>query len=148
MIQTGWLLATLGIAMSCNDLDKSTNNDTRIEQNTTPLTNVMSISRSQKNLSTKDIYTKVAVETCDCLQPILEKVKHLKEYEQSKETLEKKKTAAEIEVMQPEIQKCSDEISVKYSSINKSIDQKRLMVAILGQCPDASILFSNLVHAK
>ncbi len=148
MIKTGWLLATLSVVMSCNDLDKPTNYDTTSQLNMPPLTKVVSINNSQKTLQTKDIYTNAAIEACDCLQPILEKVKHLKESEQSRETLEKKKTAAEIEVMQPEIQKCSDEISLKYRTINKSIDQKRMMVAILRQCPDASTLFSDLAHAK
>lgn len=91
---------------------------------------------------------KAAIETCNCIQPMIEKAKHLKEFELNKQTAEKKKTAIEMEVMQPEIQKCSDEIRLKYSKINKSIDGKRMMEAVLRQCPDASTLFSDLVYTK
>ena len=142
-------LTIFGLVLSCNDLDKSANNDTTAEQNTPKSTNSMSINGSQKtSASNNNIYMKAAIETCNCIQPMIEKAKHLKEFELNKQTAEKKKTAIEMEVMQPEIQKCSDEIRLKYSKINKSIDGKRMMEAVLRQCPDASTLFSDLVYTK
>ena len=109
---------------------------------------MVSINNSPQVPPTNDIFANAALEACHCLQPIAEKVKHLKESEQSKQTLEKKKTAAEIDAMQPQIQKCSDELSLKYPSLDKPINKKRIIDALLSQCPDASILLSNLPNTK
>ena len=147
-IQLLSILALLGLILSCNDLDNSPNTSTKMEQSTPMPTNLASVNGSQKTSVSNDIYAKAAIETCICIQPMIEKAKHLKEFELNKQTAEKKKTAVEMEIMQPEIQKCSDEIHVKYNKINKSIDEKRMMDAILQNCPDASALFSDLIYTK
>ena len=58
IIQTGWLLATLGIVISCSDLDKSSNNNTKTEQSTPRLTNVVSINNSPQAPPINDIFAK------------------------------------------------------------------------------------------
>ncbi len=137
------LFTIFGLALSCNNLEKQSNNDTSTELNMSSLSTTLSKSSTSKTTVSNDIYTKAAIETCNCIQPMIEKTKLLKIFELKKQTVEKKKIANEMDVMQPEIQKCSDEIRLKYGKMNKSFDEKRIMDAIIRQCPDASTLFSS-----
>ena len=103
---------------------------------------------TQNKISPADIYAQAAIETCNCIQPMLEKAKHLKELEINKQTTDMKTVVREMSQIQPQVQKCSDEIREKYYKINKVIDEKRIKNALLAECPDMATLFSSLSKVK
>ncbi len=148
MVKTIWLLAVLEFALSCNGLNKSDNNNAVIEQKTSQPTTLITREDSLKPIVSNDIYTMAAIETCQCIEPMVEKAKHLKEFETNRQIVDMKKVSVEMKEMQPQVQKCTDEIQEKYSRINKNIDEERMLKALNTHCPDMSMLFANFKTAK
>ena len=105
------------------------------------------IDAPQKPIS-NDIYTQAAIETCNCIQPLLEKAKQLNEFESSKEYRGMKKMASEMDEIQPQIQRCSEAIQNKYSKRNMTIDEKKILKALKTQCPDIATIFSVIANAQ
>ncbi|MBL7814373.1 MAG: hypothetical protein JNL70_05130 [Saprospiraceae bacterium] len=96
--------------------------------------------------TTSDIYTQAAIETCNCLQPLITKAQKLKDLEMNKQTSEIKKVAREMDALRPEIQKCSDEIKKKYPQIDGKESGKRILNACIKQCPNMVNLFGQNQH--
>ena len=142
ILQYVWLLAILCPLAGCQGTFKSPNLDVTSEQNKSQKTNP--IENVHPSNSKTDVYTQAAIETCNCIQPMVEKAKHLKELETNKQTAGMKKVASEMAQIQPQVQKCSDAIRKKYSKINNAIDEKRILNALASECPDMATLFSNL----
>lgn len=142
MIQSVGLLTLFCLVLGCQDAFKPSNLDTTPEQNKSTKTNP--IEKQPHSASKTDIYTQAAIETCNCIQPMVEKAKHLKELEKNKQTTDMKKVASEMAQIQPQVQKCSDAIRMKYNKINTAIDEKRILNAFASECPDMATLFSNL----
>ena len=142
-IQSVWLAAMLSLVLCCNEAPKPANTEVITEQNQSKEA-TSSNNTNHKTKLTTDIYTQAANETCDCIQPMVEKAKRLKELEINKQRTDMKKVALEMAKMQPQIEKCSDEIRKKYSKINNALDEKRMLNALLTECPDMATLFSNL----
>lgn len=139
MIQSVWVLTLLCPVWGCQDVS---NLDTTSEQNKPK--NAMPIEQLHPTTTKKDIYTEAAIETCDCIKPMVEKAKHLKELETNKQTADMKKVVSEMAQIQPQVQKCSDAIRKKYNKINNAIDEKRILNALATECPDMATLFSSL----
>lgn len=142
-IKSVWLAAMLSLVLCCNEAPKPNNTIVSSEQPQHKDAISRTDTTSQTKLTT-DIYTKAAKETCNCIQPMVEKAKQLKELEINKQTTDMKKVALEMSKMQPQIEKCSEAIRKKYSKINNALDEKRILNALLKECPDMATLFSNL----
>jgi hypothetical protein len=136
-----WFIAILSIVLSCKKFAKSPEMAT--VPNTIIVDSVQQNRAHTKNTPT-DIYTNAAVETCNCMHPMLEKAKQLKELESNKKLSDMKRIANEMEQMSPEIQKCSDEIRKKYVKLNGIGNEKRIKKALLKECPDMATLILNL----
>ena len=142
------LLAINTLVLSCNGTDQSANKEAmskKVEPHPMTLTSVKNASQTS---SSNNIYTQIAIEACECIQPWLEKAKKLNEFESSKQHLDMKKMASEMEDMQPRIQRCSEAIQNKYSQRSMAIDEKRVEQAIMIQCPDIATIFSSMANLK
>ena len=130
-----WFLTILCFLLGCNEAAEQKKNSASNLENKIEAAKV-----PEKVEPQTDIYTQAANETCQCMQPLLEKAKHLKELETNKDVNEMKKVASEMATMQPQIQKCSDTIKKKYSKIDNAVDEKRIRNALLKVCPDFKAL--------
>lgn len=143
-----WLLAITTLVLSCNDIDQSSNKKTKYEKNAPEAMSTTTMKNAPKTLISNDIYTQAAIETCNCVQPWLEKMKQLNEFQSNKQYADMKKMASEMDEIQPQIQRCSDEIQNKYSKHNIVIDEKRIKQAIMTQCPDLATILSSRANVK
>ncbi len=135
-----WLIAILSFVLSCKNSEKTA------EPNINPTTSKQ-VSTQQNPTPPKsapnDIYSIAAIETCNCMEPMLQKAKQLKELEANKQFTEMKKVTSQMDTIRPQIQKCSDEIRKKYVKISGTEGVKRIKAALLIQCPDMEV-FSDL----
>ena len=136
-----WLIAISVLVLSCNNVEQSSNNETKYEKNASKFITPLSTGDAPQKPLSNDIYTQAAVETCECIQPWLEKMKQLNELESSKQRSDMKKKVSEIDEIQPQIQRCSEAIHDKYSKRNMVIDEKKIMQAVVTQCPDMITVF-------
>ena len=143
-----WLFAISTLVLSCNGTDQSSNNDIQDEKKRAASMTTTSMDKAPKMPTSKDIYTQAAIETCNCIQPLLEKAKQLNEFESSKEYRGMKKMASEMDEIQPQIQRCSEAIQNKYSKRNMTIDEKKILKALKTQCPDIATIFSVIANAQ
>ena len=143
-----WLFAISTLVLSCNGTDQSSNNDIQDEKKRAESMTTTSMDKAPKMPKSKDIYTQAAIETCECVQPWLEKAKQLNEFESSKQHSDMKKMASEMHEIQPQIQKCSEAIQNKYTKRNMIIDEKKIMQAVMTQCPDIVTVFSTIANTQ
>ena len=88
-------------------------------------------------LSNVDTYVKAALETCDCMQPMIDKVneiKNLSENNSNKAIIQKEKELIEI---RSKVDICSAEIRNKYGAMTSANEKKRLLAALKKYCPDS-----------
>lgn len=137
------LLAVLSLVLGCKEGIKPPNNISA-SMDSTRSTESSQSNSNQNRTATTDIYIQAAIETCNCMRPMLEKAKSLKELETNNQLTDMKRVTNEMAQLQPQIQKCSDEIRQKYSQINSHDEEKRIFTALLTQCPDMATLFSSL----
>ena len=139
-----WFIAMLCLVLGCENSEKSAKTETVTVPNTPKLKDtVQQVPPIPKN-TPNDIYSQAAIETCNCMQPMVDKAKKLKEFEKNKQLSEIKKMASEMEQIRPQIQKCSDVIRKKYAKISGVEDEKPIRKALSIQCPDMATLFSSL----
>lgn len=137
-----WLLAVLWLVLGCKEGIKPPNSIGAIDSSKTK-ESLPTKSHQSATIAT-DIYTQAATETCNCMHPMLEKARSLKELEANNQITDMKRVANEMAQLKPQIQKCSDEIRQKYSQFSRHDDEKRILSALLTQCPDMAMLFSSL----
>jgi hypothetical protein len=135
-----WLIAMLYFVFSCKNTEKSP----ATAVNTLRIKDSIQQNLSHLNNLPTDIYIQAAIETCNCMQPMVEKAKKLKELEATKQFTGMKKMAKEMDDIRPQTQKCSDEIRKKYVKINGLEDEKHIRNALEKQCPDLANMFSSL----
>jgi hypothetical protein len=135
-----WFLAILCGALGCKNADQSSEDVLSTQKIPHPPKTVGS-NHTQKGHDKTDIDIQAAIETCNCMSPMVEKAKLYKYFEANKQTTDMKRVAAEMVQLQPQIQKCSDEISQRYRN---RVEEKQVLLALITQCPDVKILFSYL----
>lgn len=138
-----WLLAVLWLVLGCKDGIKPPNSISTTTDSPKP-TESSPVKSNQSRAVATDVYTQAATETCNCMHPMLEKAKSLKELEANNQITDMKRVANEMAQLKPQIQKCSDEIRQKYGQFSSHDDEKRILAALLTQCPDMAMLFSSL----
>jgi PBP1b-binding outer membrane lipoprotein LpoB len=135
-----WLLAGLWLVLGCKNGTPPLNNVEKTPQNPTQHTELPSTGNTSSQKQVPDIYRQAAIETCVCMQPMIEKAILLKKLEESNQTTEMKIVANEMVQLKPQIQKCSDEINQKYKQIKKTGEENRIYDAIIEECPDIKTL--------
>jgi uncharacterized membrane-anchored protein len=135
------ILCLLGLSvLSCQNEKKEHSEKTHPHVTAKTVIDV-AVPKEEKQLPPgNDIYAQVAVETCNCLSPMLEKAEEadrlMKENQQSKvgQILE------DVEKLRPKAEICSAEIKAKYSNLNSARDQKKILEALNKYCPESAAL--------
>jgi uncharacterized membrane-anchored protein len=97
--------------------------------------------KEQKRLSpTDDIYAHVAVETCNCLSPMLEKAEEADRLMRENQQGKVGQILEEVEKLRPKAEICSAEIKSKYSNLTSARDQKKILEALNKYCPESAAL--------
>lgn len=138
-----WLLAVLWLVLGCQNEEKPIE-EVSLTSKTPKTTESATTKKTQNGPDSANVYTKAAIETCNCMSPMVEKAKVYQYLEINNQVTDMKRVADEMAQLQPQIQKCSDEIRRKYGQINSRIEEKRVLDALTTQCPNVKILFSYL----
>ncbi len=138
-----WLFALLCLVWRCKNGQQLSNDVTQGLQIAPQTVEPLSKDTSFKEGKSTDLYTQAALETCNCMQPMADKATLLKKLEENNQTTDMKIVANEMAQLEPQIQKCSDEIHRKYGQI-QSHSEIRVLNALDEQCPNVKILFSYL----
>jgi uncharacterized membrane-anchored protein len=140
-------LLTLTI-MSCQN-DKKEHSENTHSHGTAKTVSNIAVPKGEKQLPpSNDIHAQVAVETCNCLSPMLEKAEEadrlMKENQQSKvgQILE------DVEKLRPKAEICSAEIKAKYSNLTSTRDQKKILEALNKYCPESAALLRKTLSMK
>jgi hypothetical protein len=97
--------------------------------------------KEKKKLSpTDDIYAQVAVETCNCLSPMLEKAEEADRLMRENQQGKVGQILEEVEKLRPKAEICSAEIKSKYSNLTSTRDQKKILEALNKYCPESAAL--------
>jgi peptidoglycan hydrolase CwlO-like protein len=118
-----------------------------------PLTtiNLETITNTENSLAIKDPYTQFALETCDCMQPMIDKVNEAESLSQNHiPTSEKlQKCLQEIEDMRPQIEECNKIVKNRFSSIvDKNPNNQLFLEAMKHHCPSAFAVISKGISMK
>ena len=134
------VLIVIATSVSCNN-NSSTNdkasNTTAQAAPSTPAQKPIKMTVPNVTLAPKDNYAKAADETCECLQPLISKVKQMVELQKSGKAAEIAVLANEIRAIEPKITACSENIRKKYGDMKTEEDKKRIFYALKDRCPDA-----------
>lgn len=87
-----------------------------------------------------DIYAQVAVETCNCLSPMLEKAEESDRLIKENQLSRVDQILEDIEKLRPKAEICSAEIKSKYSNLTSARDQKKILEALNKYCPESAAL--------
>jgi uncharacterized membrane-anchored protein len=143
------LLCLLSLAiMSCQNEKKEHSEKTHPHKTAKMVTEISAPKEEKKLPAINDIHAQVAVETCNCLSPMLEKAEEadrlMKENQQSKvgQILE------DVEKLRPKAEICSAEIKAKYSNLTSARDQKKILEALNKYCPESAALLRKTLSMK
>ena len=126
--------------MSCQNEKKEHSEKTHSHKTAKIVTEISSLKEEKRLPPSNDIHAQVAVETCNCLSPMLEKAEEadrlMKENQQSKvgQILE------DVEKLRPKAEICSAEIKAKYNNLTSARDQKKILEALNKYCPESAAL--------
>jgi hypothetical protein len=114
----------------------SCSNDSKVDSLKSS-TQIDTTSHQSSDLKKADIFVDAAIETCDCMQPMIEKVKKIdfliKDYK--REAAEKEEE--ELSKIKVKVELCSNEIREKYGSMSTPSQQKLMLQALKEYCPDS-----------
>lgn len=139
-----WLCAVLWLVLGCQNEEKPIVEASLIPKTSKSTESATTTQKNQNGPDSANVYTKAAIETCNCMSPMVEKAKSYNYLEMNHQVTDMQKVANEMALLQPQIQKCSDEIRRKYGQINNRIEEKKVLDALIAQCPNVKILFSYL----
>jgi hypothetical protein len=87
-----------------------------------------------------DIYAQIAVETCNCLSPMLEKAEASDRFMKENQSSKVDQILEDFEKLRPKAEICSAEIKIKYSNLTSARDQKKILEALNKYCPESAAL--------
>ncbi len=136
------LLVVIAIAtsVSCNNNSSASEKAGNATAQAAPATNAqkpINMTAPAVTLNPTDNYAKAADETCQCLQPLISKVKQMVELQKAGKAAEIAVLANEIRAIEPKITACSENIRKKYGDMKTEEDKKRIFYALKDRCPDA-----------
>jgi hypothetical protein len=88
-------------------------------------------------LTKSDIFVDAAIETCECMQPMIDKVKRIEFLEKEYKRDAAEKEEEELSKVKAEVELCSNEIRKKYGSMSTPSQQKLMLQALKEHCPDS-----------
>ncbi len=133
--------------VSCNNNSTTTDKSTTVIIQNKPaaaLEKPSEVTDSSANSAPTDNYAKAADETCQCITPLLEKVKQMVALQSAGKTKEIAALTEEIRKIEPQIKVCSENIRKKYGDMKTDEDKKRIFYALKDRCPDAITIGGGL----
>ncbi len=129
-MKQSFLLIVLMLQIACN-----TNNDNKNMKTSSPNDTLSDYSLAMSNV---DEYVKISLEICDCMQPMIDKVKEIKSLKEANGDKIVAQKEAELVDIRSKVDICSSEIKQKYNSILTSEkDKKKLLMTLKQYCPDS-----------
>jgi hypothetical protein len=134
--------------MSCQNEKKEHSEKTHPYKTAKAVIDISTPKEERQSPPINDIHAQVAVETCNCLSPMLEKAEEadrlMKENQQGKvdQILE------DVEKLRPKAEICSAEIKSKYINLTSAHDQKKILEALNKYCPESAALLRKTLSMK
>lgn len=100
------------------------------------------------DLKKSDIFVDAAIEICNCMQPMIEKVKKIDFLEKEKNGEASEREREELFKIKAEVELCSNEIRKKYGSMSTSSQQKLMLQALKEYCPDSYEILNKGISNK
>jgi hypothetical protein len=96
----------------------------------------------------RDIYTRAAIETCECFSEMLQKANQLELARKEKQAHLSEILSQEIEIMRPQVQACSEDILKKYNNIQSGSAKGKVFQILQEQCPQVAHSFGTPITEK
>ena len=95
-----------------------------------------------------NIYVKAAVETCDCLSPMLQKAQEIEVYTRNQQWTKVDEATEQMEHLRPNAEICSQRIREKYSSLDSKSGQEKILEALQTHCPESAEALNKTISMK
>ena len=95
-----------------------------------------------------DIYAQAAVETCNCLRPMLKKAVETDRLIKDNQWDKVNKLADEVQKLRPVAELCSAEIRRKYGTMASAREQKKMLKALEKYCPESAVLIKKTLSVN
>jgi hypothetical protein len=128
------LFGIIALLSSCHTQNTQNTEDT--SDNSTSQNNSLDTGKS------RDIYTRAAIETCNCFSDLLEKAHQLEVARKEKHEVVQSQISKEIVTMRPQVQSCSDSIYERYTAIQSTAAKKKVFNIMQKHCPAVADFFS------
>ena len=100
------------------------------------------------DLKKADIFVDAAIETCECMKPMIDKVKKIDFLEKENNREATEKDDEELSKIKVEVELCSNEIRKKYGSMSSPNQQKLMLQALKEYCPDSYEILNKCISNK
>jgi hypothetical protein len=137
------LIITLAILVSFT----SCQNDSKKERLKSSISTDSTTNQSSK-FKKADIFVDAAIETCDCMHPMIDKVKKIDFLENESKREFSEKDDEELSKIRAEVELCSNEIRKKYGSMSTPSQQKLMLQALKEYCPDSYEILNKGISNK
>jgi hypothetical protein len=113
--------------------------------------NPETLTNTESNLTIKDPYAQLALETCDCMSPMIEKVNEAESLRQTHDAASERlqKSYQEIEDMRPQIEECNTIVKNRFAHIlGKNQNSSLFLEALKNYCPSTYAVISKGISMK
>ena len=95
-----------------------------------------------------DVYVKAAVETCDCLSPMLQKAQEIEVFTRNQQANKADEATEQMERLRPNAEICSHNIREKYRYLDSKSGQEKILEALQTHCPESAEILSKAISMK
>ena len=95
-----------------------------------------------------NIYVKAAVETCDCLSPMLQKAQEIEVFTRNQQSSKADEATEQMERLRPNAEICSHNIREKYRYLDSKSGQQKILEALQIHCPESAEILSKTISMK
>ena len=95
-----------------------------------------------------NIYVKAAVETCDCLSPMLQKAQEIEVFTRNQQLNKADEASEQMERLRPNAEICSHNIREKYRYLDSKSSQEKILEALKTHCPESAEILSKTISMK
>jgi hypothetical protein len=109
------------------------------------------LTNTESNLTIKDPYAQFALETCDCMSPMIDKVNEAESLRQIHTATSEKlqKSYQDIEDIRPQIDECNTIVKSRFAQIlGKNLNTKLFLEALKNYCPSTYAVISKGISMK
>ena len=95
-----------------------------------------------------DTYIAAAIETCECMQPMLDLIKNAETSKQNEDDEAMLEQESKIAKIRPQVIGCAEVIRKKYGSMESPKEQKKMLDALRKYCPDSYDILNKTISLK